>query len=51
MTREEFEKYWADNYVEIEYDEVKDEYEAFVREAEKHIFIDDYEVKDDEYGF
>ena len=44
MTREEFEKYWVDNYVQINYEDVKDEYEAFVREAEKHIFIDDYEA-------
>ena len=44
MTREEFEKYWHDNYKPLCYEDVKDAYEAFVNESEKHIFIEDYEA-------
>ena len=43
MTKTEFEKLWNDKYVPLKYDDVKDEYEKFVKEAEKHIFIEDYE--------
>lgn len=44
MTREEFEKYWAQNYVPVTYEDVKENYEAFLKEADKKIFIDDYEA-------
>ena len=43
MTRDEFQKYWEENYKPISYEDVKEAYEAFVREADKHIFIEDYE--------
>lgn len=43
MTKTEFEKLWNDNYIPLKYDDVKDEYEKFVKEADKHIFIEDYE--------
>ena len=43
MTRDEFQKYREENYKPISYEDVKEAYEAFVREADKHIFIEDYE--------
>jgi hypothetical protein len=43
-TKEAFDLYWKENYVPVTYDEVKEEYEAFVKKAEKHIFLSDYEA-------
>lgn len=43
MNRQEFEQYWKDNYVEVTYEDVKEAYESCVNEAERHIFISDYE--------
>lgn len=42
-TRESFEEYWNENYIELMYDEVREDYEAFVTSADKHIFLSDYE--------
>jgi hypothetical protein len=42
-TEEAFDVYWKENYVPITYDEVKEAYEDFVKQAEKHIFLSDYE--------
>ncbi len=44
MTKEEFERLWNEKYVPLRYEDVKDEYEKFVKEADKHIFIEDYEA-------
>lgn len=41
--KEAFDCYWKENYTPITYEDVKSEYETFVKEAEKHIFISDYE--------
>lgn len=42
-TREAFEAYWNENYIELTYEEVKEDYEAFVTSADKRIFLSDYE--------
>ena len=41
--KEAFDLYWKENYTQVTYEDVKEEYEAFVKEAEMHIFISDYE--------
>jgi predicted Ser/Thr protein kinase len=42
-TREAFDEYWKENYVPLTYEDVKQEYEEFVKSADKHIFLSDYE--------
>ena len=41
--REAFDAYWNENYVPLTYEDVKEAYEDFVKSADKHIFIPDYE--------
>lgn len=41
--REAFDAYWNDNYVPLSYKDVQEEFENYVKEAEKHIFLSDYE--------
>lgn len=41
--REAFDTYWKENYVKLNYEDVKDEFENFVVSADKHIFKSDYE--------
>lgn len=43
-TKEAFEEFWNANYEPITYDEVKEAYEQYVKDAEKHIFLSDYEA-------
>ena len=41
--KEAFDAYWNENYVPLTYEDVKEAYEDFVKSADKHIFIPDYE--------
>lgn len=41
--RETFDAYWNENYVPLSYKDVQEEFENYVKEAEKHIFLSDYE--------
>ena len=41
--REAFDAYWNENYVPLSYKDVQEEFENYVKEAEKHIFLSDYE--------
>ena len=41
--REAFDAYWNENYVPVSYKDVQEEFENYVKEAEKHIFLSDYE--------
>ena len=43
--RETFEKYWKDHYQPVDYEQVREQYEEFVRGADKKIFLNDYEEK------
>lgn len=43
-TKEAFEEFWNANYEPLTYDEVKEAYEQYVKGAEKHIFLSDYEA-------
>lgn len=38
-----FDKYWAENYVPVTYEDVKEGFEQFVEESEGHIYLSDYE--------
>lgn len=42
-TKEQFDKYWEENYVPLTYEDVREAYEDFVKASEKHIFLSDYE--------
>jgi predicted Ser/Thr protein kinase len=42
-TREAFDEYWKENYVPLTYEDVRQEFEQFVKSADKHIFLSDYE--------
>jgi hypothetical protein len=42
-TREAFDEYWKENYAPLSYADVRQEYEDFVKSADKHIFLSDYE--------
>jgi hypothetical protein len=42
-TKEAFDVYWNENYTPVTYDEVREAYEDFVKKADKHIFLSDYE--------
>lgn len=40
--RETFDTYWNENYVPVNYEDVKASYEEFVASVEGHIFLSDY---------
>lgn len=42
-TREAFEAVWEKDYQPLVYADVREAYETFVKEADKHIFLSDYE--------
>ena len=42
-TREQFDQYWTENYVPLTYEDVREAYEDFVKAADRHIFLSDYE--------
>ena len=44
MTKTEFEEFWNANYIPLKYDDVKAEFEEFVKSCDKKIFIEDYEI-------
>ena len=44
-SKEDFDAYWAEHYVPVTYDEVRETYENFVEEMEKNIFLQDYQEK------
>ena len=41
--KETFDNYWNDSYVALTYADVQEAYEDFVKSADKHIFLSDYE--------
>lgn len=41
--RETFDKYWAKNYVPVTYEDVQKAFEDFVKSADGHIYLSDYE--------
>lgn len=43
--RETFDKYWAENYVPVTYEDVREAFEDFWTAAGGHIFLSDYEEK------
>lgn len=43
--KETFDKYWNENYVPVNYEDVKNVFENFVKSAGGHIFLSDYEEK------
>lgn len=43
--KETFDKYWNENYVPVTYEDVKKAFEDFVKSADGHIFLSDYEEK------
>lgn len=43
-TKEAFDAFWQENYEPLVYADVKDAFESYVQQAEKHIFISDYEA-------
>ncbi len=42
--REAFDRYWSEAYEPLTYEDVREAYENYVEEAQKHIFISDYEA-------
>lgn len=42
-SREAFDTYWKEKYIPLTYEDVREEFENYVKEAEKHIFLSDYE--------
>lgn len=42
-TREAFDAYWNENYKPLTYADVKEAYEAYVKDAGRKIFISDYQ--------
>lgn len=42
-TREQFDQYWTENYVPLTYEDVRAAYEDFLKAADQHIFLSDYE--------
>ena len=42
-TREQFDRYWNENYVPLTYEDVREAYEDFVKASKQHIFLSDYE--------
>lgn len=43
--QETFNKYWADNYVPVTYGDVEETFTDFVKSANGHIYLSDYEEK------
>lgn len=43
--RETFDQYWKENYIPLTYEDVREEFEKYVAEAEGHVYISDYEEK------
>ena len=43
--RETFDKYWNENYVPVTYEDVAVVFRDFVKSAEGHIYLSDYEEK------
>ena len=43
--RETFDKYWNENYVPVTYEDVAGVFREFVKSAEGHIYLSDYEEK------
>lgn len=41
--RETFDKYWAEDYVPVTYEDVRAAYEDFVKSVNGHIYLSDYE--------
>lgn len=44
-TREQFDRYWNENYKPLTYEDVREAYEEFIKAADKHIFLSDYEER------
>lgn len=42
--KERFDNFWKETYEVLTYEDVREAYEAYVDQAEKHIFISDYEA-------
>ena len=42
--KEAFDRYWSETYEPLTYEDVRDAYENYVEEVQKHIFISDYEA-------
>ena len=42
--KEAFDNFWKETYEVLTYEDVREAYEAYVDQAEKHIFISDYEA-------
>lgn len=43
--RETFDRYWNENYVPLTYEDVREAFEDFVKSANGHIYLSDYEEK------
>lgn len=43
--REAFDKFWTEKYVPVTYDDVREVFEDFVKSADGHIYLSDYEEK------
>lgn len=43
--KETFDKYWNENYVPLTYEDVRAAFEDFVKSANGHIYLSDYEEK------
>ena len=41
--KDAFDAYWKEHYVPLTYEDVREAYEDFVKSADKHIFLSDYE--------
>ena len=48
--RETFDRYWNENYVPVTYEDVATVFRDFVKSAEGHIYLSDYEEKGVERG-
>ena len=42
--KDAFDAYWKEHYVPLTYEDVREAYEDFVKSADKHIFLSDYEA-------
>lgn len=41
--KETFDRYWNENYVPVTYEDVREAFEDFVKSADGHIYLSDYE--------
>ena len=41
--KETFDAYWNKNYVPLTYEDVREEFENYVKEVEGHVYLSDYE--------